>query len=260
LTGKKTRHLIIGVVSTTGEIKMDKNYSAEEFSDEVKVIGMEDLGLDKLDIYIDIVYDGEKFTIEFQKTDPLYLTGDWVAQQEGREYQTDWGVADNDSSKEAYGELADRLVENEVITNPDEAYELLMNLVEPYLDGPDAELTAKMAANLAEYAKEAGVEQLFLADGVVMSGTELDTALQQDIAEYEYINSADITDQLEELNAIYAGYPAIDKDASGVWRIAEYEVSGGEELEPDQSMAADSYVAKMERESAVIPSQGAVLD
>lgn len=134
---------------------MDKKYSAEDLANKMKVISRKDLGLDSPSVVLDVVYKGEQYSIGFEKVDPPYLSGDWVAQQEGRDYTTDWGIADNDRNLKSFNYLAAEMVDNGVIKDKDkdEAFNLVRDAVEPYLDSPDAEHLAQMGANYADFVK-----------------------------------------------------------------------------------------------------------
>jgi predicted DNA binding protein len=171
-------------IQPTGEIKMKKNYNSDDLADELSVIGYADLALDAGldthdDVVLDFVYSGEKFSIEFQKGDSNHL-GE----------TDDWGVAENDSNKEAFMELADKLVENGVITEREEAYDLVTDVVEPYLVAElDAELTAKMDANF-EKAKEDSIDKAKFTESELSIIKEVaDTCVDRVVVLSEHIRS-----------------------------------------------------------------------
>lgn len=118
------------------------------------VVGREDLDVDNGDkvILLAVAYKDEVYNISFDQDEPQYLTGDWVAKEAGREYTKDWGVADFDVNKDEYNSLADRLVEDGVIKEHDEAYKLVMDSAEPYLEGAHTqELESRMVENQAKH-------------------------------------------------------------------------------------------------------------
>lgn len=231
------------------------------------VVGREDFdnGYGGQQIVLDVSYGNDSYRLDFEQVEPQYLSGDWVAKQEGRDYETEFGIADYDYNKAEYNRLADKLVADGVIKEHDEAYKLVMDSAEPYLkDELTPELESRMMENSALMESDSPAtitsdgEQLFLVDEVVMSGTEVDAALErakQEIRDAYAGDDSRIEQEMAELEKYQdSACSAIDKDADGVWRIAAYEDRGGEALDSKQSMAADKKVAELAGEPEIKPA------
>ena len=119
------------------------------------IMGREDFdnGYGGQQIVLDVSYGNDSYRLDFEQVEPQYLSGDWVAKQEGRDYETEFGIADYDYNKDEYNRLADKLVEDGVIEDHDDAYKLVMDSAEPYLDkdGLSPERESDIARNKAVY-------------------------------------------------------------------------------------------------------------
>ena len=100
------------------------------------IMGREDFdnGYGGQQIVLDVSYGNDSYRLDFEQVEPQYLSGDWVAKQEGRDYETEFGIADYDYNKDEYNRLADKLVEDRVIGYSEDAYQVLKEYTDPYLD------------------------------------------------------------------------------------------------------------------------------
>ena len=205
------------------------------------VVGREDVdnGNDGIQIYLDVSYGNDSYTIGFEQGEPQYLSADWVAQQEGRDYETEWGTADNDETKEELSRLADKLVEDGVIKEPRDVYELVMDSAEPYLkDEPEiksdpmtlADVRELISKEVAEDIREKG--EFDLGRLVELQEASVAEGVGSDLNEI-YFNI--ITDRIE--NQMKENIVEIKMDGG-----SEVEIEAAQErLEQFEKISSDQY-------------------